>query len=197
MNNFYRTMAVGTTRVYVKSDPALGYRGYLAGLKSGHSFVTTGPMLDFAVQGQGPGGVLPRAKRDVAWTLDLHTAVGVDSVQIVVNGSVVATQAGIPGPGSKRYEGRIKLPAGGWVAARALGGATVSWPAMDSYAFAHTAPIWIGERGSTTPATKQAAATDLKRALEVALARLRTAYQGTPIPNLEGQFARALQRVSP
>ena len=123
--------------------------------------------------------------------------VGVDSVQIVVNGSVVATHAGIKAPGSKRYEGRIKLPPGGWVAARALGGTTASWPAMDSYSFAHTAPIWIGERGSTTPATKQAAAADLKQALEVALGQLRTAYTGTPIPNLEGQFARALQRVSP
>ncbi len=197
MNNFYRTMAVGTTRVYVKSDPALGYRGYLAGLKSGRSFVTTGPMLDLIIQGQGPGEILTRTKREVAWALDLHSAVGVDSVQIVVNGAVVATHAGINAPGSKHYEGRIKLPAGGWVAARALGGTTTSWPAMDSYAFAHTAPIWIGERGSTTPATKQAAAADLKRALEVSLGRLRTAYQGTPIPNLEGQFARALQRVSP
>ncbi len=197
MNNFYRTMAVGTTRVYVKSDPALGYRGYLAGLKSGRSFVTNGPMLDLTVQGQGPGQILTRTKQAVGWALDLHSAVGVDSVQIIVNGSVVATHPGMTTPGSKHYEGRIKLPAGGWVAARALGGKTTTWPAMDSYAFAHTAPIWIGEKGSTTPTTKQAAAADLKRALEVSLGRLRTAYQGTSIPNLEGQFARALQRVSP
>ena len=196
MNNFYRTMAVGTTRVYVKSDPALGYRGYLAGLKTGHSFVTTGPMLDFTVQGQGPGEILTPTKKEAVWALDLHTAVGVDSVQIVVNGAVVSTHPGMTTPGSRHYEGRIKLPAGGWVAARALGGKTTSWPAMDSYAFAHTAPLWIGDKGSTTPATKQAAAADLRRALEVALGRLRTAYLGTPIPNLEGQFARALERLT-
>ena len=196
MNNFYRTMAVGTTRVYVKSDPALGYRGYLAALKAGRSFVTNGPMLDLTIQDKGPGDIVPRTKSEVAWTLDLHTTVAVDSVQIVVNGSVVATKPGMTTPGSTHYEGRIKLPAGGWVAARALGGKTTTWPAMDSYAFGHTAPIWIGEKGSTMPAAKQAAAADLKRALEVALGRLRTAYQGTPIPNLEGQFARALERVS-
>ena len=154
-------------------------------------------MLDLTIQGQGPGEILTRTQQAVGWTLDLHSAVGVDSVQIVVNGSVVATYPGITAPGSKHYHGRLKLPAGGWVAARALGGKTTTWPAMDSYTFAHTAPIWIGEKGSTTPATKQAAAADLKRALEVALGRLRTAYEGTPIPKLEGQFARALQRVSP
>ena len=195
MNNFYRTMAIGTTRIYVKSDPALGYRGYLAGLKSGHSFVTNGPMLVFTVQGQGPGESLKRTKQAVPWSLDLHSALGVDSVQIVVNGSVVTTEPGLSAAGSRHYEGRVKLPAGGWIAARAFGGPTTSWPAMDSYGFAHTAPIWIGEPGSTTPVTKQAAAAELKRALEVSLGRMRAAYQGTPIPNLEAQFARALERL--
>src|SRR5262249_35558143 len=34
MNNFYRTMAVGTTRVYVRTDSTLGIRGYYDGLKA-------------------------------------------------------------------------------------------------------------------------------------------------------------------
>jgi TolB protein len=195
MNNFYRTMAVGTTRVYVKSDSAAGYRGYLAGLKAGKSFVTNGPLLDFTVDGMGPGGVLPRGGREVAWSLDLHSAVPVDSVQIVVNGVAAVRLDGARAAGSKRYQGKLKVPAGGWIAARALGGPTTSWPAMDSYAFGHTGPVWIGERGSTMPETRKAAAIELRAALQVALGRLRTAYQGTAIPNLEAQFARASARL--
>jgi TolB protein len=46
--------------------------------------------------------------------------------------------------------GRVSLPADGWIAARARGGATV-WPSIDSYPFAHTGPIWIGSVGSLDP----------------------------------------------
>ena len=195
MNNLYRTMAIGTTRVYVKTDPALGYRGYLEALKAGRSFATNGPMLQFKVDGVEPGGVAPKGGKSIPWTLELQSAVAVDSVEIMVNGARVTRLEGVAAGGSRHYQGVVALPAGGWVAVRALGGPTDSWPAMDSYAFGHTAPIWIGAKGSTTPATRQAAAVDLSKALEVALGRLRQSYQGTGIPRLEAQFAKARSRL--
>lgn len=195
MNNFYRTMAVGTTRVYVKTDPALGYRGYLDALKAGRSFATNGPMLQFKVDGAEPGGVVARGGKSIPWTLDLETAVAVDSVEILVNGTRVTRLDGVAAGATRRYQGVVALPAGGWVAARALGGAIDTWPAMDSYVFGHTAPIWIGSRGSTMPESRKAAAGELSRALEVALGRLRQSYQGVGIPKLEAQFARARARL--
>ena len=195
MNNFYRTMAIGTTRVYVKTDPATGYRGYLEALRNGRSFATNGPLLEFKVDGTEPGGVVTKGGKSMPYTLDLHSAVAVDSVEIMVNGARVTRLEGIAAGTSRHYQGVVALPAGGWVAARALGGPTDGWPAMDSYAFGHTAPIWIGSRGSTMPATRLAAAADLSRALEVALGRLRVSYQGTGIPKLEAQFARARARL--
>lgn len=197
MNNFYRTMAVGTTRVYVRSDPAAGYRGYLAGLAAGRSFATNGPILEFTVDGQDPGAILARGGREVGYELRVHSVAAVDSIDVVVNGAPVARLGPLPAGGSKRFSGRIRIPAGGWVAARALGGPTRSWPAMDSYAFGHTSPIWIGQRGSTMPATRQAAAADLLTAFDVALGRLRQSYQGTPIPRLEAQFAKARAALLP
>jgi TolB protein len=197
MNNFYRTMAVGTTRVYVKADPGAGYRGYLTALKEGRSVATNGPMLDLSVDGAGPGGIIGRRSGGgaVPYSLVLHTAVPVDSVELVVNGTPVAKLAGLGEPGTKRYQGTVRLPPGGWIAARAIGGPTRAWPAMDSYSFGHTSPIWIGAKGSTTPETKRAAAADLSRALEVALTRVRQAYQGAPIPNLEARFALAREKL--
>ena len=191
MNNLYRTMAIGTTRVYVRADTSLGYRGYLDGLKAGRSFVTTGPMLDFRLGSAQPGDVVPRGTRRLSWTIDLASANPVDRVEIVVNGAVVDSSVGVPAGGSKRWSGTLALPAGGWVAARAVGGAVTQWPAMDSYAYAHTAPIWIGERGSTTAATKRAAAVDLLAALEVAERRFKQTYSGSPAPRLEGHYQRA------
>lgn len=195
MNNFYRTMAVGTTRVYVRSDPALGYRGYLDGLRRGTSFVTSGPMLEFTVDGAGPGEVLPRGGRNARYRLAVHTAVAVDSVDVIVNGASVARLGAVKAGESRTFEGLVRIPAGGWVAARALGGPIDAWPGMDSYVFGHTSPLWIGSVGSTVPAVRRAAAAELAGALGESLARLRAGYQGTPIPNLEAHFARARARL--
>lgn len=195
MNNFYRTMAIGTTRVYVKTDPALGYRGYLDGLKAGRSVATNGPMLQFKIDGVEPGGVTPKGGKSIPWSLDLESAVAVDSVEIIVNGARVVKLEGLAAGGTRHYQGVVALPAGGWVAARALGGPTDAWPAMDSYTFGHTAPVWIASRGSTMPDARRAAAADLSKALDVALGRLRQSYQGTGTPKLEAQFARARARI--
>ncbi len=196
MNNFYRTMAVGVTRLYVRTDSTRGFPGYLQALEAGRSFVTNGPLLDFRLDGLQPGDVAAKGKRSVSWTLDLHTAVPVDSVEIIVNGTSVGRFDGLPAPGSRHYEGKVRLPAGGWVAARAIGPDTAIWPAMDSYAFAHTSPIWIGERGSVDPAARRAAAADLLRALDAATTRLHQGYGDAAIPRLEAQFAKAKERLT-
>jgi TolB protein len=191
MNNLYRTMAVGTTRVYVHPDKPSDVASYWSALKAGRSFVSTGPMLDFHVGKAGPGQAVPRGAGTATYTLDLHSAVTVDTVQIIVNGQVVATHGGLTAPGSGRYTGTVTLPVGGWVAARVVGAPTRAWPGMDSYAFAHTAPVWIDRVGSTEPAAKLAAARDLLRALDVADQGLATAYTGADHPKLLAHFAAA------
>jgi TolB protein len=197
MNNFYRTMAVGTTRVYVRADSTTGIRGYYEGLEAGRSFVTNGPLLDFTAGAARPGDVLPEKTRRAPWRLELHTAVPVEKVEVIVNGQVAATFPGLGAPGSKTYEGSLELPAGGWIAARAVGGEIKAWPAMDSYAFAHTAPIWLGRKGGTIPALRQRAAADLLAALDVAEKSMRQAYDGAPGPRLVEHYRRAREILMP
>ncbi|MBI3791007.1 MAG: CehA/McbA family metallohydrolase [Gemmatimonadetes bacterium] len=191
MNNLYRTMTIGTTRVYVHPDKPGDVASYFAALKAGRSFVSTGPMLDFHVGKAGPGQVVARGAGTAAWTLDLHSAVTVDTLAIIVNGVVVQRLEGLGAPGSRHYEGTVTLPAGGWVAVRATGAPTRAWPGMDSYAFAHTAPVWIDRVGSTEPAAKAQAARDLLRALDVADQALATAYADAEHPRLLAHFAAA------
>ena len=193
MLNLYRTMAVGTTRVYAYTGTELNWPVYLEALREGRSFVTNGPFLDFRVDGTRPGGVVGAGPAE--WSLDLGTATEVDTVEILVNGRVVASRSGIESPGRRTYSGDFELPAGGWIAARARGGET-RWPSMDTEPYAHTAPVWIGERGSVDPVAQREAARELLQVLVAARSRLRAGYLGTPIPRLEARFDEAFARLS-
>ena len=191
MNNLYRTMAVGTTRIYVHPDRPSDPASYFTALKASRSFVTTGPLLEFKVGTAGPGQVIARGSGTQRFELDVHSAVPIDSVQIIVNGAVVAQLPAFTAPGSTHYTGTIGLPAGGWVAARVSGPTITAWPAMASYAYAHTSPVWIDRIGSTEPTAKLAAARDLLRALDVAEQAVDIGYTGAEHPRLRAHYAAA------
>lgn len=192
MSNYYRTMAVGATRVYVRRSDDLRYDTHLDGLQDGRSFVTNGPMLSFTVGEAGPGETL--AAGSATWSLDLRSAVAVDSVTVFVNGNTAWSGAGLDAPGQKSYKGELDLPDGGWITVRAHGGES-GWPMMDSYPYAETNPIWIGETGSTDPEARQQAATDLLKVLDASEQKLRQGYGGAEIPNLQQHFDNARQQL--
>ena len=81
------------------------------------------------------------------------------------------------------------------IAATAVGGKTY-WPMMDSYPFAHTAPIWIGSKGSTETESRKKAAKELLSILEVSEQRLQEGYFDIPIPRLKIHFKKARKRLN-
>lgn len=190
MLDFHRTMAVGSTRVYVRPDGAFNWPNYFAALRDGRSFVTNGPMVQLTVDGMRPGDVVA-ASRELLFSLTVASTVPVDSVAIVVNGRTVWSGPAPDASGKASYAGKVRVPAGGWVAARVVGPNTTAWPAMGEYSFAHTAPIWIGKKGSTDPVARKAAAADLLRALGANERRLDAGYAGAEIPRLKAYFAEA------
>ena len=194
MVDFFRTMAIGTTRVYVKVPGQLTMEGYLAGLKAGRSFVTNGPLLQFTAGGAEPGGVVNPSDASTTWELHVASSVPFERVEVLVNGKVVWNGDGLTTPGAETYRGTVSAPTGGWIAARVHGGVT-GWPAMDSYPFAHTAPVWFGSVGSTDSAAARGAASDLLMALNVAESRIKQAYDDTPTPMLLGRIAAARQKL--
>ncbi len=195
MSDLHRTMALGTARVYVRPEGPFTWASYLAAFKAGRSFVSTGPLLDLRVHGAQPGDVIASVTRSVEVSLGVHSASPVDSIAIVVNGVTVESERAPPAPFSTTVRRTIRLPRAGWVAARVVGPPVDRWPAMADRTFAHTAPIWIGERFSTDPASRRAAAGDLLRALDNAEQRLDAGYAGSPIPKIKGEFARARERL--
>ena len=151
--------------------------------------MSTGPLLDFRIMDRMPGDIVEEGLSN--WTLRLASAVPVARVEILVNGEVVHNEEGLLSPGEQLYAGKLNLPAGGWVAARAHGSyePDSEWPTMNGYPFAHSSPIWIGSHASTDLSAARKAAVELLDALAVAEQRLLIGYGGQSIPKLKARFA--------
>jgi TolB protein len=195
MTNLYRMMAIGTTRVYVKPDGPLTLDSYLSALRAGRSFVSTGPLLRLSAQGIGPGGVIgSKPGTEVTWELDVASAIPFDTIEVLVNGTVAWSDKGFAAPGTRKWSGKLKAPSGGWIAARIRGG-SVTWPAMDSYPFAHTGPAWFGSIGSIDRQAARGSALELLKWLDVADKRLEEGFAGAQIPKLKARFAEARRKL--
>ena len=191
MHNFHRTMAVGATRVYAKPTGSLEMGSFLNAVREGRSFVTNGPMIEFTVGGVGPGGTVPGGT-SINFSIEAWTASPAEEIEVLVNGRVAWRGGKLDG--FEKYVGTIDVPVGGWIAARVRGGTSV-WPSQDSYLFAHTAPIWLGKRGSRDPSAARTAASDLLRWMDVADARLSAGYEGTPAVGLRARFVEGRRKL--
>ncbi len=140
---------LGYSRVYVHLPDGFSYAGWLAGLKAGRSFVTTGPMLLVTVNGRDPG-----ERFDAAATgLTLHvrgealSSEPLERIELVWNGEVIRS---IP-PANESQDDAFRsrfdllLPAetSGWLAARCIGRPSES----GGIPFAHTAPWHVDVAG--------------------------------------------------
>ena len=189
MANFYRTPAIGTARSYVPADD--GRASFAEGIdkvRRGEGFLSTGPAVLFDIGGAVPGGIVQTGAQD--FTLSVASVQPVSTVEIIVNGEVVETLDGVMAGQTRVYEGSVDLPAGGWIAARAHGGEP-AWPSMAGTRFAHTAPVWIGEIGSTDEAIAKSAATELLSLLSFSSEKFLAAYDEAEIPKLMQRITQA------
>jgi TolB protein len=197
--DFHRTPAMGTARTYVRSEPGQAtVNTVIDAAAAGRSFLTTGPALLFQLaDGARPGDVTSAGEQD--WQITLASTSAIDTVEILVNGAVVERLDGVAAGKTRRIEGGVDLPVGGWVAARAYASnpGDDAWPTMHARPFAHTSPIWIGEIGSTEPGAQAAAAADLIRAIDAAEQRARQAYGDVETPRLHARFDTARSQLTP
>jgi TolB protein len=195
--DFHRTPAPGTARTYVRIDPSEAtIDGVIDAAAAGRSFLTTGPALLFELgDGAQPGDVTSEGAQ--TWSATLISTTPIDIFELVVNGEIVETRTGVAAGQRATLEGRIDLPEGGWIAARAYASEPQddAWPTMHARPFAHSSPIWIGAYASTESAARSAAAADLLRAVEVAAEAARSAYGEVPTPRLDARFRAARQRL--
>ncbi len=191
MHNFYRTMPIGSTRVYAKLEGAMNLPNFLNAVKRGRTFVTNAPAIKFTVNNREAGEIISVANgQTIEWKMEIASAVPVETAEILINGKTVWSGKALDQPGRKTFSGKLIAPSGGWIAARVSGGAA-RLPMSDSYPFAHTAPVWFNQIGSKDATAARDSAKDLLRWMDVAEKRLNDAYAGASAANLKKLFADA------
>ena len=134
----------GGGRVYVHSGNPLRYEDWVRAYKLGHSFATNGPVILFTVNGKEAGEDLrfgKGSKQNVHVKATLLTQVPVDTLEIVVNGKVVASREA-RNRIAVDIEEDLPLDRSSWIAARAIG----PWHRLilnDIQTFAHTSPVYV------------------------------------------------------
>lgn len=120
---------LGYSRVYVHCPDGFTYENWLAGLKSGRSFVTTGPMCISEIRRDGHNAYLH------AWAKGERS---LGKIEIIVNGAIYETID--VNSQEATIDREIPLDGTTWIALR------VWEPREDGrFRFAHTAPVWFDD----------------------------------------------------
>jgi hypothetical protein len=177
----WRDPPPGTDRTYAKVEGPLSVASWLAAVKAGRTFATTGPLITaFTVDGRGPGEeVRLPAGGPAAPMVDIRvdSIAPFDRVDIIVNGRVERTLPAPAAPAQRAdrdtfrftFHGAVPIPDGGWIAVRVVG--PPHRYVADSYAFAHTSPVYLMREGRP-PFVSAADATYLGEVVDAIRARV-------------------------
>jgi len=148
-SNVWRDPPPGADRTYVHVTGRVTLGKWLAGVKAGHTFGSTGPLVFLSVAGREPGDEIALASgapRDLRVRAEATSIAPMSELAIVVNGVVVARvrPAGVDSL-HLGFDDSVAIPDGGWLAARVLG--PTSRYVTDSYAFAQTTPVYVVRGG--------------------------------------------------
>lgn len=133
---------IGNARFYTYIHGPFSPAAWQAGLAAGHTFVTSGPILDLTVNHARPGDRLPLRKGDSltvrAEALGHAGQVPLEALEIVAHGRVLGrVTTSDPGQSPGRLTIQLTLrnvPRGLWIAARCYGKARQA---------AHTTPVYV------------------------------------------------------
>lgn len=134
---------VGVTRVYVYTgqDRTFDVDEWFAAFRSGRTFVTNGPMIDFRVDEQLPGSVIGIDDESILVEATVKGIEGESApilVEVIVNGKVHHAQNGDANSSTLSLRHEIIEPHGAWIALRATGA---------NGSQAHTTPVYAHREG--------------------------------------------------
>jgi len=134
---------IGHMRTYSNiGDQPAGYDAWKASIRAGTTFATTGPLVEFFVDGQEPGARIALGAGggtlDVTWEA-ASLLIPMTRVEIVVDGITYFEQAIEPGTQSRSGSCGVKIEKSGWVALRVRG----QYPGRDEQIVAHTSPVMV------------------------------------------------------
>jgi hypothetical protein len=163
--------AVGTIRTYalLDADQEFTYDGWKEAIRKARTFATYGPLLEFSVEGAGPGSRIAMDRTggtvEVTWRLASVT-VPMSRVELIVNGEVRESQKVRPDEDQGSWS--VKLDQSGWLALLVRG----HQPDKPEMIAAHSSPVMVEVEG--TPILAAADAVTILEQIEGALAYLDT-----------------------
>ncbi len=142
----------GGARQYVEVGPVMDWKRWIDRYREGRAFVTNGPLIEFAVNGQGMGSEIsttsdrPYRARLAA---EITSRVPVTRIELIQNGSVIETKAVDLSLRTVRMEKEIEVSQSSWFAVRVTG-----LPARgirdDRIPRAHSGAIYVNVDGKPT-----------------------------------------------
>ncbi len=163
---------LGESRMVLRTGGAAGFAAFRAALARGEVWITSGPLLSFAVDGVGPGGTLrlPARGGSVEVEAELASPRPLVALELVRNGEVVAAQSEASFDGTVHrltLRARLRLERSSWLAARGRGevkGDLASHTGIELPAMAHSAAVEVrvGEGAIRSPRDAAALAARLE-----------------------------------
>ncbi|MGH2465613.1 MAG: CehA/McbA family metallohydrolase, partial [Candidatus Limnocylindrales bacterium] len=142
---------VGAVRTYghLLNDDALSFETWAAAVRAGRTFVTSGPVIELAVDGHEPGALiaLPTAGRLEVIVRARAAQPVITDLELVINGRVVAATGDRAGTGELHLHEEVAVAGGAWIAARSRSAAEIRSAFTTSMA-AHTSPVYVEVRDS-------------------------------------------------
>ena len=138
-----RFSQIGDARFYTYLGEDLTFEGWLAAVKAGRTFATTGPILDLRVNESLPGGVVDVERgtsvRVTASAFGDGTRIAMEELEVVVHGDTVRRITAHEGARDElSVDFELAVDHGVWIAARASAG---------SGYVAHTTPVYVTVEG--------------------------------------------------
>ena len=137
---------IGAVRTYghLLTDEALTFDAWAAAVRAGRTFVTSGPILELAVDGHEPGDVIrlgSAGRLDVTARARAAQPV-IAELELIVNGRVVAATGAAAGSTELSLHETVEIAAGSWIAARSRSRNEIVSAFATSMA-AHTSPVYV------------------------------------------------------
>jgi hypothetical protein len=141
---------VGAVRTYahLRDDDEASFDGWASAVRAGRTSVSSGPVIELAVEGHEPGAVVRlRAGGRLAVTARARAAQPViTELEVVVNGRIVAETSATGGSTDLTLHDTIDIAAGAWIAARSRSRFEIQSAFTTSMA-AHTSPVYVEVEG--------------------------------------------------
>ena len=142
--SLHGTPVMGSSRVYAYLGAKLTWEGWIDAIRHVRTFVTNGPLIRFAVDGQLPGGEvhLPAGGGSVELSGQLNSIVPVDRMEVYFNGAVIETIPLSSGGKEGDFRKRVAVTRSGWFTFRAINNESHR-PVEDTYVVAETSPVYV------------------------------------------------------